>query len=559
MIQIGALMQGTLGGGGAGSDTGKTLTPEPLYSGGEWKSSVWGDEVDYDLPFTGRGVVVSSTSPDNITYTQTGLDPDTFFTTPDKQIRPTGFGGTIIFFQGGIWVYYKDGDADWVAKSLSSIPDANVGGGVVGYIDYANGEFIISKDTPAGLDIAATTNFVDYRIPSVDFNSAKGVYGVDDVPFTIKYIGSNYVAFYELEADGTIQAATSTDLVTWVADSTSLPAPTGSTSQGAKQRPYRDLAYFNANLILTFVDLPDGDDDLKTLHIWSTTNGVDWAEATLTNDSGNEGLEWYVTTAAVELVTATHLFRSTNGTSWVETLPENRLPVIAAAKGDPEGIFTAPDHIAFPYGDVVQEGGKILGFAGVSSDPVLKYPDATATGINVGWIIPRADPSIVGLYTLRGRGFEVSSVDIGNEPTAIWNMYCHNTGDYYFEITVENLATPAPVLIGAKSLGDTYYSGIKETSVLLRDNLVEKNLGDVVVVSALAANQVLGFLFDFVAGTLVISIDGVTLHTATNLETDRAWQPYLDFSTGGGTYSINVGQDAFIHNGTGATAWFTYV
>ena len=276
MIQIGPLIQGTIvGSGQAFQSAPVTLIPEPTYSDDQWKSSVWGDEVDFGLPFTGRGVVVNHTSPDNITYAQTGLDPDTFFTSPNRRLRPSLFGGAVVAFQGGIWVHYKNGDALWVSRSLSSIPDANVGGGVIAFINFANGEFIIAKNTTLGTDLYATADFETYRIPSGGFNDiGLPTYPAGGDPFTVIYAAGKYVAYYELDVDGSIQAATSTDLITWVEDSTALPAPTGATSQGASQRPYRDLAYFNGNHIVAFSDLPDGDDDLKTLHIWYSTDSA---------------------------------------------------------------------------------------------------------------------------------------------------------------------------------------------------------------------------------------------------------------------------------------------
>lgn len=536
MIMIGPLIQATFTTGYI--DTSTTLIPYPFFVGGKWVSTVNSVET---------GLQVQESIDSGLSYPV--IDPNTI-TNESGTFNPTIFGGNIAAYITGIWVNWRVNGEGWQQRDLGSVPNANMGGGLLSFISYANGEFIIVKNSSFGVDLYATADFLTFRTPSGSFNLIEDIF--ESSLFTVRYINGQYLGFgYETNQ---VRVAYSPNLIDWTLDVTILPYFPDSYTN--------NMAYYNGKYYIHHTENLASTETSRILHILSSTDGITWVEVALTN-AINEGIEWFVTTTAIELLTKTHVIRSTDGTNWTEELLIHWIPAMAESRGFINGEETAPDTIKIPYGIVAQDGGKIIDLTSINAAPTSIYPATSKYNEIMGFMIPQRGyydtARFESPYALFEEGFLSRGKDVNNrdDPRAR-SFYARNTGQYYFEYTLRITQANSQHLIGARILGDKYYTGINETEVSVRYNTIVKALGNVAVTYTPTENDIIGFLFDFSAATIIIEVNGVLLHTATGIETGKTWSAYTEMynpSSGTGTVYINVGQEAFIHNGTGAIAW----
>lgn len=536
------------------SDYAVDRVPEPIWLNGKWKSSVRGNELDYGLPLTVlNNAVVSTKSEDNgVDYLITNIDGSGTVNVTLRP-RPTRSGLAIgLFFQAAV-ILYKDADAPWDTSGVSDLGIGGFGGGTLHNISFADtvDEFIvINGSSGSAKDIYTTSDFIDFVSPPGPVSNS---ITSDNEVFTIYYIGGQYVAygFYVIagvtQVPNEIRTATSADLITWVHQTVNLPR-----HDTALRTPFLDMAYFSGRY---YVNVYTGvAETARELEIWSSSDGITWTQDTTPSIVGIEGLRWLITTTAIELDTPSHVFRSTDGTTWSATLKLNQLYATAGAKGNMQSITSAPDHIEMSDGyDANVDSGRIIQLTEMNAVPTLGYPGSAPAGAIIGFARDSFEHNMVNPWRIGSHllsdGFDIRST------FATTGFYARNSGNYYFEYTLIDAGSSPLNDIGARILGEDHYSGANEISVHLREDTIVKSLGNVAVAFTPTDDQVIGFLFDFTAQTLIIAVDGVTLHTATSIENGRSW--IVDCDQVDGTVHLNVGQEAFIHNGTSATAWMT--
>lgn len=555
MILIDTLIQGTLS---AVSGTGRNFSTVPwaIYLNGKWRSSILAAENT----FAEDKLTLSHISNDDgSSYVITNEDYTFGLTTPVNRLdpyKPNIATNNVIAFQQGIFVNYKNGEDDWVSLSLSSIPGGIIGGGSIVSIksDSSNNQFIILKSGGAiGYDIHTTSNFVTFNNPnteSVTFNDE-----IEDVASVIR-IGANYIAYGLLQSDNAIvRASISTNLVNWTLQGSNLPTIAG----GGQVSHYRNMAYFSGSYFIHFYD-NNGGIVFRTLNVYSSTDGLIWTPVTIPAQTGigQQGLFWLVTSTAIELISGTHVYRSTNGTTWTAELIKNNIAplgtttnLIAGAKGDTQSTEASSSHIAVRTADTLQGGGKIVHLTGVNATPTLGYPGTAPNGAIVGWLQNSND-----LQT-RDNGFTAFS-DSGSSVTNIETLYARNTGTRYYEITINRIGGGTNE-VGLRAVGQQYVEGSTNSINdlvwfrLQNNNISTPNSNDQSITFTYTAGQVLGFLVDFTAQTCAITVDGTALATVSNLDTRLAFT--VDASISDADFFLNVGQQAFLHNTTLADPW----
>ncbi|MBV1952725.1 MAG: hypothetical protein KUG64_11095 [Cycloclasticus sp.] len=561
MIFVNAQIQAIMGGQAIG---GFNPAPLPFHMEGKWRSVAYMDIGVYDD--SGSRITLSQTSDDDgttfsVTNTQENFDSSAVTKLLYKPI-PTFSGNGIIGRKQGIDVWIKRGDSDWEKISMSSIGGSFSGGTLASVtFDPTNNEFIIVK-TGTGVDLITTTDFITFVNPVIT-DPIEGNPISDELTVqTVQYISGGYKAYGKQLDDSAIQrVATSTDLKTWTLSGTTQP------SSATVQLSYDTvIAFFNSRYFVHFFS-----GATPAVEIWSSTDGTTWTQATLTGvtGGGEKGLYWQITSAAIELHTTSQVLRSTNGTTWTEELIENNIlqspdgfsvdgangiGVYAHAKGYITSTETAPGHISLSTGSSLQLNGKVVELTGLNATPTLGYPSSAAEGATLGWLQRN-----FALNQVTGDGFTL----VGDTGTLrnTRSFYARNTATTrYFEVEILS-STGTANKIGARVMDDSLITDVSVITTdiayfLLEEDLISTpNGNDIVVTYSATTGQIIGFLFDWTAQTCVIAVDGVTLGTVTSLNNIRSWTVDADVSNG--QYKLNVGQEAFSHNGTGATAWQT--
>lgn len=572
MIMLDAGIVGVVVSGGVGATSAFTPVPYPSYIGQNWNSVLIVAAGLFDDSANKLTLSHQSTN-GGVTYTLTNNDPNFAVAIPVTRInRPQRLdlsGNNIIAYTNGIWVYYKNGAADWVALSLSSIPSGAVGGGSLTSVSFddSNGVFIVSKNQ--GEDINTTADFISWNNPAGGINPINDVHDLNVT--NIHCIGGKYLAFGNGAISGNAEIWSSPDLNVWVQESATLDdggGPiafgTGTADQIDKQKDIisgsGDIIWFN-NAWFTYgsTGTPAS---ARSLHIFRSTNGIAWVEiTTLAADavSGQTGVNSFITSAALEIVTATHVVRTTNGTIWSSALLEtninrNTSPLSglrpANAKGDRARPFTnhAPDHIGILTADTLQNDGKIMALSQVNSTPTLKYPVGAASGDRVGFIQDNFNTD-----QIIGQGFVVKN-------SIAQSLLARNSGLRYFEVTII-ASFSASNKIGLTALqsfnGTNYYAGTNERYVRLTDDLVEVSSGGNTIVShTMVPGQILGFLLNTTTNQILVYVDGVLLHTQNNVETGLSWVVECEMVSGQAL--LNIGHETFAYApNTGITPWLT--
>ena len=561
MIMLDAAIQGTLLGGSGEGTTAFTPTPYAVYANQDWHSHMVVAANLYDT--SGDKITLAHESTDNgVTYAVTNVD-DSFGTTTTVN-RISRFaeidlsGNAIIGYTSGIWVYWKDGVADWQAQSLSSIPGGSIGGGSLTSVSFddTNNLFIVNKNE--GQDINTTADFVSWSNPAGGADNPIALTHSLDA-FAIQYIGGQYLAFGVGAISGDAEIWSSSDLNVWVQESPTLDATAFGAGDAEKEGFIvagmdTNVSWFNSRFIIyNKTQVTDATD--RTAHIFSSTNGLTWTEdETFAADatSGQEGRNVFVTSTAIEIVTRTHVIRSTNGTTWATSLLDTNVnrtstpvsslhPMQAKGHRIRPSTSEAPDHIAVMNVDTLQLGGKILHLTEVNATPTLGYPAGAATGADISFFQDNFNIDQI-----------VDQGDTVKDSTA-QSFFARSSGDRYFEATI-NATGGSSNKIGLAMLGTTNYAGSDETYVRLAQNLVEVSSGgDTVVVYTMTIGQVLGFRFDFTAATIEILVDNVSLHTESAVENGLPW--VIECEVPNGNVALNVGQDAFVYTVGGTVAW----
>ncbi len=564
MIMIDVIIQGTIASSGAVAGI-FTPTPFPIYLEDNWESSL----------IIAAGVY--NPSPEKVTLSHRSVDNgDTYAVIAETIGNTVSFvgqsslqkvahsplpsiaGNGILARQQGVWVQWKTASGEWVEKSLSSIPGAAIGGGTFESLthDYVANEFIIIKSSGNSVDILTTPDFLAFD------NPAGGVLN----PLTISsnnlmttvhniyFIGGQYVAYgTDRPTSSMYITATSSDLFNWTKQVASLPVST-----------HAEQAFFNSRVIISRFDQP-GAIHTRAIEIWSSSDGLTWTQATLPSQEATVGVtdhEFLVTASAIELLTDTYVYRSTNGTTWTRSLLQNNLrdanntvpenALLGRAKGSLMDSAAGPDHIAIANVYSIQLGGKTVKLSQVNAVATLGYPSTAPEGATVGWIQTNFNRNMIIGDGFVLNDFPAVSAIIGQ------SLYARNAATTrYFEITVEN-ATGTSSRVGARGLGYNHVDSASTDAVwfFVDNNIVTVSNGiNIVVTHTHTAGQILGFLFDFTAQTCVIEVDGAALATIPDLNILLPW--IVETTANSGQFKLNVGQESFSHNGTGATAWET--
>ena len=540
--------------GGGSNNSNFSPVPLPVYIEGKWRSTVKISAGVYDSdPVAAQ---VSHTSEDNgLNYVLTGVDHNTSL--PNG--LPTTSITNIIARKQGIWVQYKVGDNNWQEQSLSSIPGGSFGGGtLIGiYSDNVNNEFIVhKKGGSGGDDVFTTPDFINWEKTSNDVNPLTVVENnLFENIIAVYYIGSQYIAYGTTIADNTkYRTATSTDLDNWIMSGSDLSMSSGPFAQMVKFGTRYFIFIRTGSTIPTYV-----------LEIWSSTDALTWTQATLPTPPANlgmEGKEWLITSTSLELITLSHVYKTTDGVNWSMNILQNNLrpggrfgTISAFAKGNPIDTDAGPTHIAVPNVKSLQLGGKILSLSEVNASAALQYPGTTTYGALTGFL---ENTNSAGKIKEEGFLFD----NQGNSSShVIQSFYARNTATTrYFEVTLT--VKEGTLKIGAVVLGDEYVSNRLTSGVVsafhLTDSLITTSnvTDDAAVTHTHTTGQVIGFLFNFVSATCVINVDGTDLSTVSGLVNTLSWVIDIE-AINGGKYHLNVGQEAFINNGTGATSWMT--
>ena len=565
MIMVSAGVMGALLGGASADSTGFTPVPYAVYLEQDWYSLILvaqglynDDKVTLTHKSTDNGVTYAVTNED----TNFGISTPVIRTSRFAEINISGNG--IIAYTVGIWLYYKDGDDDWVTLSLSSIPGGAIGGGFLTSLtfDATNNIFIVNKNN--GIDINTTPDFIQWTNPSSgETNPISTTHRLQT--FSIEFIGGQYLAFglgEAIEDSGDFDLAevwSSPDLETWSQESPTLAAVAFGSGDAVKEEiiaRLTEVSWFNSlYIVYGSTEVTDATD--RSLHVFTSTDGIIWLESgTLSADavSGQEGNHTLITSTGIEILTDSHVFRSADGTTWTPTLLANNLTLktspasnlhAAQAKGHRQRPSTseAPDHIAVMNADILQLGGKILHLSETNVTPLLGYPADSATGAEVGFIQNNFD-----IDQIIDQGFTVKD-------STAQSFLARNSGDRYLEVTI-NATSGSVNKIGLIAMVADKYAGSDEISVKLTTNLVEVSSGgDTVVVYTMAVSQVLGFQFDFAASQILITVDGVLLHTQSSVENLLSW--VIECEMISGEAALNVGKDTFSFPPGGTVAWNT--
>ena len=556
MIMIDLLIQGTLGGGLSQGDY--TPVPFPIYFEGDWHSTLMLEADLYDQ--SGNKLTLSHKSIDNgATYSVTNID-DTYAASISVQgtklLPIPNLSGNSKLLEVSSIIRLKDDTADWTNIDLSSVPGGSFGGGTLSFVgfDDTNNEFIFIKNGGIlGDDVFTTPDFVVFDSPS--FGSPNPITDGElfsDV-FAIHFISGQYVAFGLDESTSDNITATSSDLLNWTKQVAILPASTYADSS---------IAFFNSKYIIHRFE-NNGGILFRVLEIWSSSDGLTWTQATLPAQEATvavQGIEFLVTAAAIELLTPSYVYRSTDGTTWTRTLLKNYLNQgsdgstngfsLANGKGSLMDSAAGPDHLAISNVSSLQLGGKLVHLTEVNAVPTLGYPSTAPEGAVVGWIQDNLSREMV-----IDDGFTLNNIPAAGTVEG-HSLYARNTATtryYEIEVLSSGLTTNK---VGALGLGGDYVSGTDAIWFNVIEDLIEVSNGsDIVVTHSHTAGQILGFLFDFVAKTCVIEVDGVALATVPNVNNLIPW--VIETTVFNGRFKLNVGQEAFSHNGTGATAWQT--
>lgn len=548
MIQLGPALQGALL--GSIGDLAFTPIPYSVYLNQDWHSHILIAAGLYDT--SPNKITLAHKSTDNgETYVVTNVD--TTFGIAVSVARINRFaeinisGNAIIAYTSGIFVYWKDGSSPWQSRSLSTIPGGYAGGGFLDSItfDETNNEFIISKNS--GIDIFTTADFVSFTQTSA---SNPNDINADLIVLTVRRIGATFIAYGIGTVSAVAEIWTSADLATWTKFGTD---PDTSVVGGAIT-----MNWFNGKFIsVAATQTIDRTDSV--LHIFHSTDGETWTEVTELSVNpdplvgGQEPELVLITDSAIEILTNSHVMRSTDGTTFTASLLENNLNEsttpksglrAAQAKGakDRPSTSEAPDHIALMNVGIAQEAGKILHLTQANASPTLGYPLGAATGSDVTFI--QSDFSRTQLID---SGFTIKD-------SSAQCLFAKNDNTRYFEVTINSTAGSLNK-IGIEMLGGVNYAGSDNKSIFLSEDLIEATLGDTIVSYTMAVSQVLGFKYDSSAGTLEILVDNVSLHTESNVENARAW--VIECNMVSGSAALNIGQDAFIYTLGGTVSWDT--
>jgi hypothetical protein len=569
MIQIDILLQVS------GSDVATvdfTPLPFPIYDNGAWYSNLSIGAGLYDettnKPLlthesTDNGVTYAIIQ-NNATYNNTTSVSGIIHSFLDVKAGNDDFATT-----SGVWIPRRINNGEWETSSFSSVTGSSFGGGnllIVTY-DYTNNEFIFVKDGGSfGNDIFTTPDFVVIANASSGTQNpvTKLANNLLSNMFALYKLGSLYVAYGVPVSDSNVQrAATSTDMLNWTLQGTNLPKSIDLGGSGISTMAF----YLGSSRYFQHFYDNNVNQTTRVLHIWYSSNGYSaWTEAPLPpqlEELGLEGFKWFVTAGAIELLTLTHVFRSVNGTTWTRSLLQNNIRhgssfngiVYANAKGTVIAPTVGPDHIALSVGTTIQNDGKILALTEVNDpSPTLKYPSSAPSTI-VGWL--HNNLTAINMVTNDTTILqELANSQILTGQT----LYARNsTTTRYCEIEVTS--TSNSVTMSGKCLGSDYVTGVGLSATdavwfTLTTNLIQVSNGNNIVVTHLyGAGQIIGFLYDWVAKTCVIEVDGVFLATVPNINNRLPW--IMEATVRSSQLTINVGQTAFAYNGTGATAWMT--
>lgn len=568
MILIDNLIQGTLS-AVSGTGVGFTPTPFAIWLNGKWQSSLAIADGLYDPNISGR-ILLSHESTDNgenfvVTNITEGFV--TFSVTIISHlITPTVSGGDLIMRRSGIFVQYKDGTNDWASRSMSSVPGGSFGGGTLfgAVYDETNDEFIIIK-TGTGADIFTTTDFVNFTSPPLGNPTSLLSAGNFETLLGVHRIGSNYVAYGIPEGlSPEIRSATSTDLSNWTLQTTNLPRPTDTGPAGIYNE---NLAFFNNLYIIYFRDRATVSDPFK-LEIHTSSDGLTWTQASIPALPGDDEEQVYtvlITNVFIEILTASHTYRSSNGTTWVSELLENNIigrnatsEHLGKAKGYLGDTNAGPDHISLANVHTLQLGGKILELTQTNATPTLGYPSTAPEGATVGWI-----QNDFNIDQIVDDGFTIQRPSAFSGSTSAQCLYAKNNADgtRYFEITV---LRSAGVLnkVGMRVLGDVFIDDYtnpitNRVSFFLGNDQVDTPNGTDItgITHTHTTGQIIGFLINLATGSCDITVDGVALTTVASLNITRSW--VIECDVDDGNFFLNVGQETFTHNTTSATSWMT--
>lgn len=547
MIGVNCSIQGTIS-SGLGASTGFTPVPYPIYMNGAWRSSVSVQAGLYNT--SANDIVVSQVSTDNgEVYTVTNTDENYANATAgvEHDPIPTFTGLNIIGRVQGIWVYYKNADTNWVQTDLSSIQGGTFGGGSLLGINFdtTNNEFIVAK-TGIGSDILTTTDFINFNNVTTEPNPVT-VTSNDLLTslFNVINIGGTYLAYgSKSAAPSDTRVCSSTDLLNWTLETPVQPSNV--TSIYKWNNRYYIYAFDNNTGITS-----------RTLRVWHSSDGINWTEVTMptVTGGGEEPYHWLATSTRLYLIGASFNYYTTS-TTFTQELPKNYLN--SASDGSARGRLRgntnpdkfaddAPDHIAFCSGQSFQKGGKVVKLLQANSAPTLLYPSVAPDDEIISW---------AGINELEDNSHTL--VATGGTKTNN-SLYARNEATTrYYEVTI--LATASTLnKIGARIIGDDHIADNnlpatdKVRFFLAEDTIETPDGANIAVTYTPTVGQVLGFLFDWTAQTCVISVDGTTLDTVPNINNTRSW--IIEGQIVDGRYNLNVGQEAFLHNSTGATAW----
>jgi len=562
MIMIDAAIQGLLSASGSGAGTAFSPVPYAVFVNQSWQSHILLDAGLHDI--SANKFTLAHKSTDNgVTYTLTNEDTAFGITTSVARIHRFAeidiTGNAIIAYTSGIFVNYKDGAANWVALSLSSIPGGAIGGGSLTSItfDDANNLFVVNKSN--GTDINTTADFIAWNNPAGGIlNPINNVHKL--TVSTIHHVAANYYAYGTGQVSGNPEIWQSTDLFNWSISSATLsgsPFGTNTLLEGLIiSGAFFNISWFNGRFIVHgFTQTATPAD--RVLHIFSSIDGFNWTEASsgpINPDpsvGGQQGENIFVTSSAIEILTNSHVMRSTNGTTWTASLIESNLNLTttpasnlqaAQAKGHKVRPSTseAPDHIAIMNVDTLQGDGKLLHLTQTNATPTLGYPAGVPTGSDVEFI-----QDDFNVDQIIDQGFTLKN-------STAQNLIARNSGTRYFEITV--FASSNNMKMGLQMLGTTNYNGSDKTFVRITRDLVETSTGNTVVAYIPSPSQVIGFIFNFTASTIEIRVNNVAVHTATSIENARSWVIECAAVSNSRTF-LNTGRTAFVHTVAGTVAW----
>lgn len=529
-MMIGSLIMGTTA-AAAGDFSGFTHTPDPQWIDDRWWSFT--TFIRDTPPVVG---ILSKSSIDNAV---TWVDNNTTFHT-SFAIGTDHFINNIIGGVGGSFVNHKDlsTGADWIFTNVSSLAGGFIVGGInLLHSDETNNLFILNK--AQGRDLYTSTDLVTYTpINGVTENDLTLNNRLIEANWIV-YVGGQYVA-YGVKVSGslgvpdTYGTASSADLITWAQETPDVPI-------------FFDISYFNGAYLGVHVAASNAKTDIVS--VWRSTDFINWTQQVIPDaDQGSSIEDVIVESGTYSIISNSQVFKSADGITFTTTnLKFNLIPTVAEATGRGPKLSLAGDpSIALARTvDYDEFGGKILGWStGFENNPTLIYPLSNPANEVVGFTSSAA----LSGAGVSGNGFIIT------DSTAKQGFYLHKLGVRYFEATI--LSHPATISgkIGIVAPAANFFSGLNITSVQLSSTgLIETTSGDLPVSYTMEANQVIGFIVNFITAEVIIKVDDIILATIPNLATSVLWTQLITASNAG--IKLNVGQDAFIYPQVSTVPW----